>query len=73
MKNPISLLGIILIIVGALALAYQGFTYTKKDQIAKVGSVEITANNEKTVYFPPYVGGVVLVVGLVLVVAGRKR
>jgi uncharacterized membrane protein len=73
MNNSVSILGVILIIVGALALAYQGFTYTKQDQVAKVGSLEVTANTEKSVHLPPYIGGLVLVGGILLVVVGRKR
>ena len=72
MKSIISLVGIILIVVGIGALAYQGFTYTKHEQVAQIGDVQITANTQKTVYFPPILGGLSLVAGIVLVVIGRK-
>jgi uncharacterized membrane protein len=73
MKSSISLVGILLIIFGIAVLAYQGFTYTKKEQIAKIGDVEITADTQKTVYFPPLLGGLSLAGGIVLVVVGRMK
>lgn len=72
MKSLINLIGILLIIFGIVTLAYQGFTYTKREKVAEVGSVEVTANTEKTVYFPPILGGLSLVAGVVLVIVGRR-
>lgn len=73
MKSIISLIGILLIIFGIVTLAYQGFTYTQQEKIAQIGALQITANTEKTVYFPPVLGGLSLVAGIILVVVGRKR
>jgi len=72
MKPLINLVGILLIIFGIVTLAYQGFTYTKHEKVAEVGSLEVTANTEKTVYFPPILGGLCLVAGVVLVIIGRR-
>ncbi len=72
MKSIISILGIVLLIVGIVTLTYQGFSYTKEEKIAQIGEVTITAEHPKTVYFPPILGGLCLVAGLVLVVVGRK-
>jgi hypothetical protein len=71
-RSTTNILGIILIIVGILALAYQGFTYTKQEKVAQIGDVKITADKEKTVYFPPALGGASLLVGIVLVVVARR-
>lgn len=71
--KSIVLIGIILIIAGIVALGYQGFTYTKREPIVQIGDLKVTADTQKTVYFPPYVGGIAVVAGIVLVVVGRKR
>ena len=73
MKSMLTLVGILFIIMGGLSLAYQGFTYTKKEQVAQIGNLQITADTEKKVYFPPILGGLGIAVGLVLVVIGRKN
>lgn len=66
-------MGILLIIIGIAALAYQGFTYTKKEKIAQIGSIEVTADTQKTVYLSPIFGVFSLVGGIVLVVLGRRK
>ena len=73
MKSITNILGIILIIGGILALAYQGFTYTKQEKIAQIGDLKITADTEKRVYFPPVLGGLSIVAGVVLVIISRRN
>ena len=73
MKSITSIVGIILIIFGVITLGYQGFTYTQRQQVAQIGELKITADTEKTVYFPPLLGGLALVAGIVLVVVGRRK
>ena len=73
MKFSTSVLGMILIAVGVLALAYQGFTYTKHEQVAQIGDLQVTADTQKTVYLPPIFGGLALLAGIVLVAIGRKN
>lgn len=72
MRSVTSLLGILLIILGIASLGYQGFTYTKQEKIAQIGSVQITADSQKTVYLSPLLGGLSLVAGVVLVLIGRR-
>jgi len=72
MKSIVSIIGILLIIIGILTLAYQGITYTKQEKIAQIGDVKISADTQKTIYFPPILGGLSIVAGIVLVVVGRK-
>lgn len=72
MKSVTSIIGIILILLGIISLGYQGFTYTQREKVAQIGSLQITADTEKTVYLPPVLGGAALVVGIILVVVGRK-
>ncbi len=72
MKPIMTALGIVLLIIGVLTLTYQGFTYQKEEKIAQLGELTITAEHPKTIYFPPILGGLSIVAGLVLVVVGRK-
>ena len=72
MKSILTLLGILLLAGGILSLSYQGFTYTKQEKIAQIGEVTVTADHPKTVYFPPLLGGLAVLAGLVLVVVARK-
>jgi hypothetical protein len=66
------IVGIVLIIIGVVALAYQGFTYTTREKAVDLGPIQITAEKEHTVPLPPILGVAALLGGLVLLVAGRK-
>lgn len=72
MKSILTILGIVLLLVGIVTLSYQGVTYTKQEKIAQIGDVAVTAEHPKTIYFPPILGGLAVLAGLVLVVVGRK-
>jgi hypothetical protein len=60
-------LGMVLIIVGVVALAYGGFSWTQKEKVVDVGPIELTADKTRSVALPPLAGGLMLVAGLVLV------
>jgi hypothetical protein len=64
--------GIILIVLGALALAYQGITYTTHKKVLDVGPLQATTEEHKTIPLPPILGGVALLGGVVLLLAGRR-
>ncbi|WP_353124543.1 hypothetical protein [Parapedobacter pyrenivorans] len=66
-------MGIILIIVGAVMLVWTGFSFTRKEKVVDIGSVEISADKKEQVNWPPYVGGVILVAGIVLLIIPRRR
>jgi len=68
-----TLIGIILIGIGIVALAYQGITYTTKEKVVDIGSIQMTADKTKTIPLPPIVGAIALVGGIVLLVAGGKK
>jgi uncharacterized membrane protein YidH (DUF202 family) len=67
------LLGIILIILGVLALAYQGIRYTTQEKLVDIGSLHVTTTERKTIPLPPIVGGIALVAGIALVLAERRK
>lgn len=59
--------------LGGLALAYQGFNYTRQEKVLDVGPIHATAERQERVSIPPILGGLALVAGIVLVVYGGKR
>ena len=71
--NLIMLIGIALIIVGVVALTYQGITYTTREKILELGPIEATAEKQKTIPLPPIMGGVALVGGIALVIVAARR
>ena len=70
--RPISWAGILLIVLGALVFAYQGINYTRQKHVLDVGSVHVTSETHERVSLPPIVGGLALVGGVVLLVAGTR-
>ena len=71
--NPITIVGIVLIILGIVAFTYQGITYTSREKIIDIGPFQATADTQKTIPLSPLLGGLALVGGIVLVVVGAKR
>jgi hypothetical protein len=67
------LAGIVLIVLGALALTYQGIRYTTREKVIDLGPLQVTASERRSIPLPPIVGGVALVAGLALVLAERKK
>ncbi|HTX14928.1 MAG TPA: hypothetical protein VMD77_06510 [Candidatus Baltobacteraceae bacterium] len=65
-------IGIILIVLGVLALAYGGITYTTHKKVLDVGPLQATAEQHKTIPLPPILGGVAVLGGVVLLLAGRR-
>jgi uncharacterized membrane protein YidH (DUF202 family) len=66
-------LGVLLIVIGLIMLVWSGFTYTKKEKIIDAGPIEITADKQETVNWPPYVGAIAMLVGVVVYVSARRR
>jgi uncharacterized membrane protein len=71
--KPIFLVGILLIVLGGLALAYQGFNYTHREKVLDVGPIHATADEHGHVSIPPFLGGLALVGGIVLVAVGARK
>ena len=68
-----TLTGIILIVIGIVALAYQGITYTTREKVVDLGPIQVSADKTRTFPLPPIVGGIALVGGIVLLVIGNKK
>jgi len=67
------MLGIALIVVGVLALVYQGFTYTTRETVIDIGPITATAEREKTFPLPPVIGIVAIAGGVALMFAGSRK
>ncbi|MEO6148766.1 MAG: hypothetical protein ABIN95_13490 [Mucilaginibacter sp.] len=64
--------GIVLIVIGAVMLIWTGFSYTKKEKVVDAGPIQISADKEKNVSWPPYLGGILLIGGIVIVATAKK-
>lgn len=69
--NAIRMLAIVLIVVGGLALAYGGFTYTKETHQANLGPIEFSVKDRETVSIPVWAGLGVLLAGVALMFVRR--
>ena len=67
------IIAIVLIIAGALSLAYGQFSYTKETHQAKIGPLELSVKEKETVNIPVWLGGGAIALGVVLLVAGGRR
>jgi len=65
-------IGIVLIIIGAAMLIWTGFSYTKKEKVVDAGPLQISVNKQKTVNWPPYLGGILLIGGIVIMATAKK-
>ena len=64
---------LLLVIAGALALAYGGFTYTKQSTAVSLGPIELNVKEKKTVNIPVWAGLAAVVIGGILLASGGKR
>jgi hypothetical protein len=71
--KPLIVIGLILVLLGGLFLAYQGFTYVTHEKVIDAGPVQVTAEKQNFVYLPPILGAVTLGAGVVLMLIGATR
>lgn len=72
-KKGIAIIGVILIMAGALTLFYRGIPYTSRDVVVDVGPITATAVSDKTWPVPPILGGLAIAGGVVLIVVGIRK
>jgi len=65
--------GIILIVIGIVALAYQGITYTTHKKVLDIGPIEATKEERKTIPIPPILGALALIGGVVILATDRRN
>lgn len=71
--NTTKLLAIILIAVGIIAFAYQGISYTSRENVVDLGPLHVTAEKSHTLPLPPIVGALTLLGGLALLFMDSKK
>jgi multidrug transporter EmrE-like cation transporter len=71
--SPVRIVGIVLIVAGALALAYGGFSFTKETHKAEIGPLKLSVKEKEQVNVPQWAGIGSIVLGVVLLVAGKKQ
>ena len=67
------IIGIFLLIIGAVMVIWTGFNYTKKEKVVDAGPIQISAEKQKSVNWPPYAGGILAVCGIIVLVTGKKN
>ena len=68
-----TILGIALIVLGVVAFAYEGISYTTRENVIDLGPLQATVDKKETIPLPPLVGGVAVVSGIALLIVGVRR
>lgn len=71
--KPMVWAGIALVVLGALALAYQGVNYTRQKDVIDLGSIHVTTETQERIPLPPVLGGIAVAGGIVLLVLGGRK
>jgi uncharacterized membrane protein YidH (DUF202 family) len=67
-----TLVGLLLIVLGLIGVAYGGIKYTRQREVARVGPVQVTTREQHTIPISPILGGVAILAGVALIVAVRR-
>jgi hypothetical protein len=73
MKLSLIIIGIVLIAVGLVSLAYQGITYTSRETVLEVGPIKASADKEERIPLPPILGAIALAGGVALLLGTWRR
>jgi len=68
-----SLLGLALVALGVIALAYQGISYTTRENVVDIGPLKVAVDKEKSIPLPPIVGGLAVAAGVVILIVGARK
>ena len=71
--KALALVGVVLIVLGIIALAYQGITYTTREKVIDLGPLKASVEKQKTIPLPPLLGGLAVAAGVFLVWVGARR
>jgi uncharacterized membrane protein len=71
--RPIILVGILMVVLGTLALAYQGISYTRQEKVLDIGPIHATTETHERIPLPPILGGLVLVGGVAFLITGARQ
>jgi len=70
--KPIAIVGVLLIVIGVIALVYEGITYTKSRTVLDIGPIQAKLEEKRTIPLPPILGGIALAVGIVLLIVSAR-
>jgi len=73
MKSPIKVIGLVVMVLGILALAYGGFSYVEETHDASLGPIDISIQDKERVNIPAWAGVVAIIGGGVMMIAGRSK
>jgi len=71
--RPMAIVGAVLIVLGLVALVYQGISYTTRETVIDIGPLHATADREKTLPLPPVLGIAAVAGGVALLIAGSRK
>jgi hypothetical protein len=66
-------LGIVLLALGIIMTVFTGFNIITKKEVVDIGPLEINKEEKTPVYWSPITGGILIIAGVVVMVAGRRR
>lgn len=66
-------LGAIFLIVGVVMMIWTGFSFTKREKVVDAGPLHVSADKEHTVNWPPYAGGALAIVGVIMLVTPQRK
>lgn len=67
-----TLVGLVLVVLGLVGVAYGGITYTRHREVAQVGPLHVTASEQHTIPISPIIGGIAIIAGVALIVAVKR-
>jgi hypothetical protein len=68
-----TIVGIVLVIIGVIGLAYGGVSYTKEKTVVDIGPIKATADSKETIPVPPVLGGIALAGGIILIATAARK
>jgi hypothetical protein len=71
--KTVTIVGIVLLTLGIISLAYEGISYTTQKEVVDIGPIHATKNQEHTIPLPPVLGGLMMAGGVVLLASGLKK
>jgi uncharacterized membrane protein HdeD (DUF308 family) len=71
-RDGMRILGILLLVLGFVALLYTGVTYTKREKVVDLGPIQVDKETRHTIPLPPIIGALALVGGIALIMSGRR-
>ncbi|MFM2177968.1 MAG: hypothetical protein RL015_2066 [Verrucomicrobiota bacterium] len=67
-----TLIATVLIVIGVIALIYEGITYTTTEKAIDLGPLQVSTEQSHTIPLPPIVGGIAIIGGIIMFAAGGK-